>query len=119
MPTLVLQGVAANPLPVKAGNAAVLRRIYTITGITRGSSGTALPYCFAHAIRTSDDRGVDKQQSNSAGSYSVSVYDTSTYYVVGNTGYTADSTILTADSTVTTADTSEYEGTTINTLVGV
>lgn len=115
MPTLVLQGVPSNA----SNNTLYLRRIYTITGVTKFANNTTVPFCPVHLFRFTGDLRVDIQTSDASGNYTVSLYDQERYYVVGNTEYTADSIRWNADSTVFTADASEYEGVTINTLIGV
>lgn len=114
MPTLVLQGVGT-----RAATTLVLRRLYAIAGVTKAVGGGALGHVAVLVFRTATDVRVDRQISDpTTGTYTGVVYDRSNYYVVATTLYTGDSTFYTADQSTPTADTTEFEGATVNTLVG-
>lgn len=101
----------------------VLRRSRTVTGVTRGPTGAALPFCRVHLFRTSDDLEMSETVSDANGSYSFTVHDLVAYYVLATrySEYRADSTAYTADSFGAfplTADVLEVTGATQNTLTG-
>lgn len=117
MPNLVLRDDATtygtyNP---------VLRRLKSLTGITRDSAGNVLGNSVVHLFRTVSDLETDQGTSDAiTGSYAFStITDNLSYYVVGVNSRGADSTNITADSTVFTADRSSLQGVTVNVLVGV
>lgn len=104
---------------VASGNV-ILRRIRSISGVTRNSIGAVLPSVAVHLFRTSDDLNIaDDTSDPTTGAYTFFVPSTDPYYVAGFKNFTADDALRTADTGALTADVSVIEGVTANTLIGV
>lgn len=87
--------------PFYGGMAPLPAVVFRISGVTRDSTGTALPSCTVSLFRTVDNAAIDQTISDAAGAYSFSGASASfTYYVVA---YKAGSP--------------DVAGTTVNTLV--
>lgn len=117
MPALVVRTEDA-ALPKRI----VLRRIWSVTGVTRKPSGAIEPFSTVRMFKTSTDLLARTAKTSDAnGTYAFDVYDRDAYYVVSTkyAAYRADVDTITADTDRIFADVSEVAGATLNNIVGL